>query len=86
MSSEPYFQGHIGRYTSESTPHWPEPPTPAPGSPNVVFVMLDDVGFAHLGCYGSSIDTPNMDRLAADGILYNNFHTTTLCSPSRACC
>ncbi len=85
MSSEPFFQGHIGRYTSESTPWWPEPPTPAPGSPNVVFVMLDDVGFGHLGCYGSSIDTPNMDRLAANGIRYRNFHTTTICSPSRAC-
>ena len=85
MTSEPNFKGHIGRYTSESTPHWPDPPQPAPGSPNVVFVMLDDVGFAHLGSYGSSIDTPNMDRLAANGIRYNNFHTTTLCSPSRAC-
>ena len=85
MSSEPYFQGHIGRYTSESTPWWPDPPKPAPGSPNVVFVMLDDVGFGHLGCYGSSIDTPNMDRLAANGIRYRNFHTTTICSPSRAC-
>ncbi|MCY3603533.1 MAG: arylsulfatase [Chloroflexi bacterium] len=85
MSSEPYFQGHIGRYTSESTPWWPEPPKPAPGSPNVVFIMLDDVGFGHLGCYGSSIDTPSMDRLAANGIRYRNFHTTTICSPSRAC-
>ena len=85
MTNEPNFKGHIGRYTSESTPHWPDPPQPAPGSPNVVFVMLDDVGFAHLGSYGSSMDTPNMDRLAANGIRYNNFHTTTLCSPSRAC-
>ncbi len=85
MSSEPFFQGHIGRYTSESTPWWPEPPKPAPGSPNVVFIMLDDVGFGHLGCYGSSIDTPSMDRLAANGIRYRNFHTTTICSPSRAC-
>ncbi len=79
------FGGVIGRYTSESTPWWPQPVQPPPGSPNVVFIMLDDVGFAHLGCYGSSIDTPNMDGLAAGGIRYNNFYTTTICSPSRAC-
>lgn len=52
--------------------------------PNVVFIVLDDVGFADLGCYGSEIRTPNIDRLAASGIRYNNFFTTSLCSPSRA--
>ncbi len=51
---------------------------------NVVYVVLDDVGFADLGCYGSEIKTPNIDRLAAGGLRYNNFHTTALCSPSRA--
>ena len=56
-----------------------------PVRPNVVFVILDDAGFADLGCYGSEIRTPNMDRLADNGIRYNNFHTTALCSPSRAC-
>jgi arylsulfatase len=53
-------------------------------SPNVVFIVLDDVGFADLGCYGSEINTPNIDRLAAGGLRYNNFHTTALCSPTRA--
>jgi arylsulfatase A-like enzyme len=52
--------------------------------PNVVFIVLDDAGFADLGCYGSEINTPNIDRLAAGGLRYNNFHTTALCSPTRA--
>jgi arylsulfatase len=51
----------------------------------VVVIVLDDTGFAHLGCYGSDIDTPNIDRLAAGGLRYTNFHTTALCSPTRAC-
>lgn len=79
------FKGTIGRYYTESTPWWPEPVRPAPGSPNVVFILLDDVGFAQLGCFGSDIDTPVMDRLAADGLRYANFHTTALCSPTRSC-
>jgi arylsulfatase A-like enzyme len=58
--------------------------TGTPARPNVVFIVLDDVGFADLGCYGSEISTPNMDRLAAGGLRYNNFHTTALCSPTRA--
>ncbi len=55
------------------------------GAPNVLLVVLDDVGFAQLGCFGSDIDTPTLDRLAADGLRYSNFHTTALCSPTRAC-
>lgn len=53
-------------------------------APNVIYLVLDDVGFADLGCYGSEIKTPNIDRLAANGLRYNNFHTTALCSPTRA--
>lgn len=63
---------------------WPEVRQPPDGVPNVLVVVLDDVGFAHLGCYGSSIETPNIDRLAQRGLRYSNFHTTALCSPSRA--
>jgi arylsulfatase len=55
------------------------------GTPNVVVVVLDDLGFAQLGCYGSDLDTPNIDRLAARGIRFTNFHTTAVCSPTRAC-
>ena len=81
----PPFRGVIGDDWRESTPWWPEIPTPPDGAPNVVLVVLDDVGFAQLGCYGSDIDTPTIDGLAADGVRLTNFHTTALCSPTRAC-
>ena len=61
-----------------------EPPFRA-GSPNVLTIVLDDLGFAHLGCYGSDIDTPNLDRIAGRGVKLTNFHTTAVCSPTRAC-
>src|SRR3712207_3398826 len=83
-SGEPSFRGVIGRTYEESTPSWPEPVRPPRGVPNVVFILLDDVGFAQFGCYGSDIETPNMDRLAAGGLRYTNFHTTAMCSPTRA--
>jgi arylsulfatase len=61
-----------------------DPPFRA-GAPNVVVIVLDDLGFAHLGCYGSDLDTPNIDRLASRGVRFTNFHTTAVCSPTRAC-
>ena len=70
---------------SESIPAWAPPKRPPAGAPNIVVIALDDTGFAQLGCYGSDIDTPNIDRLAAGGLRYTNFHTTALCSPTRAC-
>jgi arylsulfatase len=79
------FPGVIGRTVGESQPAWPEPLRARPGSPNVLFIVLDDTGFGQLGCFGSPIQTPNLDRLAAGGLRYNNMHTTALCSPSRAC-
>jgi arylsulfatase len=79
------FEGRIGRYHWESEPWWPPDPAPPPGAPNVLLVVLDDVGFAQIGCFGSDIATPTLDRLAADGLRYANFHTTALCSPTRAC-
>ena len=82
---EEEFRGVVGRYVNESTPHWPAAATAPAGAPNVVFIVLDDVGFSDLGCFGGEIHTPNMDRLAARGLRYNNFHTTALCSPTRAC-
>ncbi|MGD4189319.1 sulfatase-like hydrolase/transferase, partial [Xanthomonas citri pv. citri] len=65
------FSGVIGRTTDESTPAWPRPGRPAPGSPNVLIVVLDDTGFGQLGCYGSPIATPNLDSLAENGLRYN---------------
>src|SRR5947208_6582413 len=79
------FEGVIGKTVAESEPWWPPPPSPPRASPNIVAIVLDDTGFAHLGCYGSTIETPNIDHLAAKGLRYANFHTTALCSPSRAC-
>jgi len=79
------FPGVIGRTTDQSSPAWPQPVRAKPGSPNVLFIVLDDVGFGQLGCYGSPIATPNFDALAANGLRYNNMHTTALCSPSRSC-
>ena len=79
------FAGVIGRTAEESSPAWPRPLRAAEGAPNVLFIVLDDTGFGQLGCYGSPIATPNLDRLAAGGLLYNNMHTTALCSPSRSC-
>jgi len=78
------FEGVIGRTIPESQPWWP-PAKFKDGAPNVVLVVLDDTGFAHLGCYGSSIETPHIDALAAGGLKYTGFHTTALCSPTRAC-
>jgi len=85
MGNDERFGGVIGRTVAESVPWWRPAPRPGPGAPNVVFIVLDDTGFSHLGCYGSTIETPNIDRLASGGLRYTNFHTTALCSPTRAC-
>ena len=84
VSERDAFQGVIGRTVQESQPWWPPSPM-KPGAPNVVVVVLDDTGFSHFGCYGSTIETPNVDALAAGGLKYTGFHTTSLCSPTRAC-
>jgi arylsulfatase len=75
----------IGPTWRESTPWWPPEPEPPAGAPNVLLVVLDDVGYGQLGCFGSPIATPTIDRLAAEGVRLANFHTTALCSPSRSC-
>lgn len=79
------FNGVIGKTYRDSTPDWPRKPAAPEQAPNVLFLVLDDVGFSDLGCYGSEIHTPNMDRLAAGGLRYTNFHVTAMCSPTRAC-
>nr|BDT31691.1 arylsulfatase [Myxococcus sp. MH1] len=79
------FPGTIGRTWEQSSPAWPRPLRAKDGAPNVLFIVLDDTGFGHLGCYGSPIHTPNLDRLAKGGLLYNSMHTTALCSPTRSC-
>jgi arylsulfatase len=78
------FAGRIGRTLAESEPSWPQPADPGEHAPNVLVVLFDDLGFSHLGCYGSDLPTPNIDRLADRGLRYSNFHVTALCSPTRA--
>ena len=81
------FRGTINVDIRDSVPDWTpfEPPRAPDGSPNVVYMVLDDVGFSAMGCYGGPIETPNMDRLAAGGVRYTQWHTTALCSPTRSC-
>jgi arylsulfatase A-like enzyme len=79
------FPGKMGRTRDVSDPAWPEPKRATEGAPNVLFIVQDDTGFGQMGCYGSPIETPNIDALAANGLVYNNMHTTALCSPTRSC-
>ena len=81
------FKGTINVDIRDSTPDWSpfEPPKAPDGAPNVVYIVLDDVGFSAMSCYGGPIDTPNIDRIAADGVRYTQWHTTALCSPTRSC-
>ncbi len=84
QEAEEEFKGKIARSYEESKEWWAEPLEPEEGAPNVIIFLLDDVGFAQVGCFGGLIATPNIDRLAENGLRFNNFHTTALCSPSRA--
>jgi len=78
------FKGKIGKTYEESEEWWPSKKRPPADAPNVIIFLLDDVGFAQVQSFGGLIETPNIDALAENGLRYNNFHTTALCSPSRA--
>jgi len=78
------FEGLIQEYGADSKPWWPAETRAPAGAPNVLIWLLDDAGFGQLGAFGGLIDTPNIDRLADQGLRYTNFHSTALCSPSRA--
>ncbi len=80
----PGFQGKVGRTREESTPHWDIPARAAPGSPNIVIIYLDDMGYSDIGCYGSEIETPHIDALAGRGVRFNHYTTHPICSPARA--
>ena len=84
MTTNEDFGGKIGRTFRDSEPWWPPLPTAPQDRPNVLVILFDDLGFAHLNCYGSTIETPNINRLAANGLRFTNFHVTPLCSPTRA--
>jgi arylsulfatase A-like enzyme len=78
------FGGIIAERYEDSEEWWPGYEEPNADAPNVIIFLLDDVGFAQVGSFGGLIETPNIDKLAANGLRFNNFHTTALCSPSRA--
>jgi arylsulfatase A-like enzyme len=81
------FRGTINVDIRDSEPDWApfEPPKAPPGAPSILYIVLDDVGFSAMSCYGGPIETPNIDRIAAHGVRYTQFHTTALCSPTRSC-
>ena len=81
---DPKFGGVIKEKASESTPWWAPRVVPPKGAPNVLLIMTDDQGFGAPGTFGGVIPTPSMDRIAQAGLRYTNFHSTSLCSPTRA--
>ncbi|MEI6265471.1 MAG: arylsulfatase [Sphingobacteriia bacterium] len=78
------FEGVINQKASASTPAWPARIVPPKGAPNVLLILLDDVGFGAPSTFGGVVPTPALDRVAQHGVKYTNFHTTALCSPTRA--
>ena len=81
---DPNFGGVIKEKASESTPWWAPRVVPPKGAPNVLLIMTDDAGFGAPGTFGGVVPTPALDRIAAQGLRYTNFHSTALCSPTRA--
>ena len=81
---EPPFQGKIGRTVKDSTPDFPKGIEAPAGAPNVLLILTDDVGFGATSTFGGPIQTPNFQRVADSGLRYNMYHTTALCSPTRA--
>jgi arylsulfatase A-like enzyme len=80
----PEFHGVIGRTTADSKPDFSQPVQAPKGAPNVLLIITDDVGFGAASTVGGPIPTPTLDELAARGLKYNRFHSTSLCSPTRA--
>jgi arylsulfatase len=79
------FPGNVGRTILDSDkPQFPQPTAAPKGAPNVVLILLDDTGFGQYSTFGGGIPSPTIDRLAKEGLRYNRFHTTALCSPTRA--
>ena len=73
-----------GKTLAQSRPDWPPPVRARSGSPNVIVILLDDMGFSDLGCFGGDIDTPNIDALAAGGLRFTGYTTVPMCTPARA--
>ncbi len=82
--TEPSFKGHVGLTPKDSKLDFPQEVKAPKGAPNILLILTDDVGFAASSTFGGPVPTPTMDRLAAEGLRYTQFHTTALCSPTRA--
>ena len=80
----PPFDGVVGKTYEDSKESWPQLPTAPEGAPNVIVILLDDVGYGQAGTFGGPVPTPELDKLAAQGLRYTRFHTTAICGPSRA--
>jgi arylsulfatase len=78
------FEGELGNTYKQSQPDWPQPVKAPEDAPNVIVILLDDVGFGQTSTFGGLIPTPNLDKLASEGLKFNRFHTTAICGPSRA--
>jgi hypothetical protein len=81
---QPPFQGKIERTVKDSTPDFPKSIEAPAGAPNILLILTDDVGFGATSTFGGPIQTPNFQRVADGGLRYNMYHTTALCSPTRA--
>ncbi|VTR91247.1 arylsulfatase : Uncultured bacterium genome assembly Metasoil_fosmids_resub OS=uncultured bacterium PE=4 SV=1: Sulfatase [Gemmata massiliana] len=80
-----HFKGSVGRtYLDSDKAQFPQPVQAPKGAPNIVLILLDDAGYGQFSTFGGGIPSPTMDKLAAEGLRYNRFHTTALCSPTRA--
>jgi arylsulfatase A-like enzyme len=83
--AEPRFQGNVGTTFKDSdAASFPKRVKAPDGAPNILLVLLDDVGFGQFSVSGGGVPSPNMEKLASEGLFYNRFHTTALCSPTRA--
>ena len=83
FSQQPY-QGVIGKTLSDSKEWWPAPVKAPAGAPNIIWIILDDVGYGAAGAFGGVIRTPTLDSLANNGLRYTNFHTAAICAPTRS--
>lgn len=81
---EPQYQGRLDLLVQQSDPGWPQRPAVAKGAPNILLIMTDDEGFGVSSTFGGPVPRPTLDRLASSGLRYNRFHTTAICSPTRA--
>jgi arylsulfatase len=84
QNTQEVFQGKIGKTLADSKEWWPAKPQAPKGAPNIVYFLIDDAGFGTSSAFGGLMHTPTLDSLANNGLRYTNFHTTGICSPTRA--